>query len=61
MCSLPIQSVAEHREYDEDKFDRQALIPTLALGDIEQMVTGYLYNGQPFRGNNIIRVINPRK
>ncbi|MCK4736228.1 MAG: right-handed parallel beta-helix repeat-containing protein [Methanophagales archaeon] len=53
-------------DYDEDgipdlmvKFDRQAVIDTLPVGNaVNVTVTGKLYDGTSFEGNDVIRVID---
>ena len=56
-------------DYDEDeiadlmvKFDRQAVIDILPIGDaVNVTVTGKLYDGTPFEGSDVIRVIDKGK
>lgn len=56
-------------DYDSDgipdlmvKFDRQAVIDILPVGDVANVtVTGKLYDGTPFEGTDMIRVIGKGK
>ena len=44
------------------KFDRQAVIDMVPVGDaVNVTVTGKLYDGTPFEGSDVIRVIDKGK